>query len=186
MYINLGTPSSYPASVQRPPKNGGPVEDAAKALGMTPDDVMSQLRDGKSLGDIADEKGVSRDTLATALKAGMPADRAASGDSDKAVDKIIDQVGTARGPRGPKGPPPPPPASSSSSTGSSGVYGDSLTTEQQSTLAKLADLLGTDSGSLLGDLKSGTSLSSMLADKDVSREQLAGVVQNGLLIDARA
>jgi len=44
----------------------GPVA-AAKALGMAPDQIRADRLAGKSLGQIADEKGVSRDALVNAM-----------------------------------------------------------------------------------------------------------------------
>ncbi len=44
----------------------GPVV-ASKALGMTADEIRTQRLAGKSLGQIADEKGVKRDTLVSAM-----------------------------------------------------------------------------------------------------------------------
>jgi hypothetical protein len=184
-YSSLSVSGTSSTSSTSQKHRKGVIEDAAKALGMDAKDLVSELKDGKSLGDVADEKGVSRDTLASALKAGMPSEMAAKGNADEVVDKIIDQVGMpSGGPGGKGGPKGPPPGSGSSA--SSGIYGDSLTSSQQSTLNKLADLLGTDSASLLDDLKSGESLSTMLTDKGVSQDKLADTLQTGLLIDAKA
>ena|SRR5690242_15562855 len=43
------------------------MDAAAKALGMSSDDLKSELKSGKSLEDIAKQKGVSTDTLKSAI-----------------------------------------------------------------------------------------------------------------------
>jgi len=87
---------------------GGVIGVAAKALGLSPEKVIGRLKDGESLGDLADEQGVSRDDLAAALKAGAPPGLAASGRLDEVVSSMIDQVGLpAGGTRGPRPGPPP-------------------------------------------------------------------------------
>jgi lambda repressor-like predicted transcriptional regulator len=167
---------------------GGALDVAAKALGLSTDDVISQLKDGKSLGDLADEQGVSRDDLASALKAGAPPGMADAANVDKVIDTMIDRVGM---PERPQGPPPGPPPGDKSGLGSidsstSGVLGSSMTADQSSMLDKLSSLLGTDSTSLLDELKSGSSLSDLLADKGVDQSKLASILQDGLLFDAKA
>jgi predicted DNA-binding protein (UPF0251 family) len=45
----------------------GAYDAAAKALGMTTQDLMTELQSGKSLADVATEKGVDQATLKTAI-----------------------------------------------------------------------------------------------------------------------
>jgi len=45
------------------------LDAAAKALGMTADELRTELRSGKTLGQVADDKGVSRTALVDALVA---------------------------------------------------------------------------------------------------------------------
>jgi uncharacterized protein YidB (DUF937 family) len=44
------------------------LDAAANALGMTADELLAELKAGKTLGQLADEKGVSRDALVKAMK----------------------------------------------------------------------------------------------------------------------
>jgi hypothetical protein len=48
----------------------------AEKLGLSSDDLKAQLKDGKSLDDIATAQGISHEDLITAIKAGMPSDGA--------------------------------------------------------------------------------------------------------------
>lgn len=151
----------------------GHITAAAEVLGLSTDDVQQALAGGSSLADLAEQQGVSRDDLVSALVAAAPADIQSSDDVEDMVGSLVDQKGLA----GPAGPPP---------GGSSGVWGETLTSSQQDTLDSLSSLLGTSSSSLLGQLYSGTSLSDLLSDGGVSLKDLAGVVQDGLLIDTQA
>ena len=55
---------------ERSPLNGVQIMDAAAtALGMTRDDLMTQLKDGKSLADVATAQGISTEKLTADLLA---------------------------------------------------------------------------------------------------------------------
>jgi lambda repressor-like predicted transcriptional regulator len=178
----LGTTSSAvftaTSSTQqtRPPRY---VQTAAKALGMDPADVMSALKSGKSLADLAQQQGVSTDALTTALKADAPKDLQGSSGLDAAMQKLVNQQGV-RTPHGHHGHGAP-----SADPSATGALTGTLTADQQSTLSTLSGLLGTDSSSLLSQLQSGTSLASLLDSKGVSSATLAASLQKGLLIDAK-
>lgn len=59
----------------RPPRLGsGELEAAAKALGMTSDDLSTQLASGTSLADIAAQKGVDLQTVQDAIQAARTAE----------------------------------------------------------------------------------------------------------------
>lgn len=167
------------AAAGAPPIDGagkvpGHITTAAEALGLSTDDVMEALSAGSSLADLAEQQGVSRDDLVAALVADAPADLKASGDVEKMVGSLVDQVGLG----GPGGGRPP--------QGSTGILGESLTSQQQTTLDLLSNLLDTSSTSLVSSLRSGTSLASLLSGAGVSYETLAGAVESGLLIDTSA
>lgn len=165
----------------------GHVTTAAETLGLDVGDVMSSLQSGKSLFDLADAQGVSRSDLVAALKAGAPQELRESAD---AVVEALASTGGVGGPGGTggvgggrsagthQGPPPPP-------SGTTGVLSGSLTSTQQSTLSSLSDLLGTDAGSLLGQLQSGTDLTDLLSAKGVTLDQLSSTLEEGLLVDTR-
>ena len=148
-----------------PPPGGGPLKSAAEALGMSQDDLVAALKDGRGLADVADEQGVALDDVTAALKADMPPELAAAGTA----------AGGGRGF-----------AASRLDGSTSGVLGTSLTSGQQSTLETLGTLLGTDADSLLASLRSGARLSDLVAQRGVGNPALASVLADGLLLDTRA
>ena len=162
---------------------GGALNAAAKALGMSKSDVQADLASGKSLDD-----------LVTALKADMPKDLQNSDQADAIAEKIATTKGmdavrppAGAGPAGgPGGPPPGPPPSDNDDSSGTGVFGGNLTSSQSKTLDKLADLLGTDSTSLLQSLKSGTSLSDLVQQTGVDSSKVTSVLQDGLFVDTKA
>lgn len=158
----------------------GHISAAAEALGMSTSDVTDALKSGSSLADLAQQQGVSEDDLVSALVEDAPDELKSSSDVTEMVTKLVEQkgMGGPGGAGGPGGPPPGPPPGEST-----GVLGSSITSSQQDTLDSLADLLDTDTDSLVQSLQSGTSLSDLLENSGVSLDQLAGVVQSGLLID---
>jgi len=162
-----------------------PIDSAAKALGMSVEDLKSELKQNKSLDDVAAEKGVSHDDLAAALKVGMPKDgpQAAQGaDADSFIEAMTSQKG---GPRPPEG------GGhhgfrTSGIGDSTGVLGASMTGQQSDMLDSLSSLLGTSTDDLVNQLQSGTSLASLVSSKGVSSGSLAQVLQDGLLLDTKA
>jgi polyhydroxyalkanoate synthesis regulator phasin len=87
---------------------GGLFADVAKALGTTQDDLMEQLRDGKSIADVAKANGKSLADVHAAVTATMKTrlDKAVKdGDlTQKQADRILDRIsekvtaiGTAKG-----------------------------------------------------------------------------------------
>lgn len=75
---------------------------------LSADDLKSQLKDGKSLEDVATAQGVSHDDLITAIKAGMPSD-AVSGTGGVDATEMAEKIASTKGmpppePRGSGGP----------------------------------------------------------------------------------
>ncbi|HEX2809907.1 MAG TPA: hypothetical protein VHN80_27405 [Kineosporiaceae bacterium] len=64
-----------------------PIDAVASTLGMSADDIKTQLTSGKSLNDIATAQGVRHDDLITALKAGLPDRRKNSDDATAVAEK---------------------------------------------------------------------------------------------------
>jgi lambda repressor-like predicted transcriptional regulator len=161
---------------------GGAPESAAKALGMSDQDVSAALQSGTSLDDLAQQKGVSHDDLISAIKAGLPAGVEQSGRADQIAQSIATLVGSPR----PSVPPPGGSSGGSDSSAVSGVLGSSLDAGQRATLDGLSSLLGTTSDDLLASLRGGGSLAQLVDDKGVDRDQLASVLQDGLMVDTSA
>ena len=169
-----------PRQQSRP--GGGAIDTAAKALGLGRDDVIAALRAGSSMDDLAERQGVSHDDLVSALKKDMPAELANSGRADEIAARIAAQKGLPGNRTRHPDAVPTRPHNPSQDTGT-GVLGGSLTSTQQSTLTKLSALLGTDSGTLLKQLRDGTSLSTLTAAAAVSSASLASILQDGLMVD---
>lgn len=80
----------------------GHLDSAAETLGLSTDELVEQLHDGSTLGEIADEAGVDRQTLVDAILA----------DQEERVTEMLDESftgppagGPAGGPAGPEGRP---------------------------------------------------------------------------------
>jgi hypothetical protein len=80
----------------------GHLDTAAETLGLSTDELVEQLHDGTTLGEIADEAGVDRQTLVDAILA----------DQEERVTEMLDESftgppagGPAGGPAGPEGRP---------------------------------------------------------------------------------
>jgi hypothetical protein len=76
MTINAvgSTPTSWPVGSAQPRHHHDHAKvlaPAAKALGMSTDDLESQLKSGKSLSDVASAQGVSQDDLVAAIAADL-------------------------------------------------------------------------------------------------------------------
>ena len=155
--------------------HGGMLKSVAAALGMSTADLRTQLQSGKSLDDVAKDKGVSHADLLAAIKKGLPSDVASSANADQVAEDISTR----------KGLPPRPPKDSGASP-LNGVLGGSLTATQSKVLDALSSALGTDTPTLVSQLQSGASLSSLAAGKGVDGGKLADILQNGLLFDAKA
>ena len=156
------------------PSGKGPFEAVSSVLGMSADEIASQVQSGKSLDDLATDKGVSHEDLVAALKAGAPQ---GAKDSGK-LDEMIEKLASRKGVQGPMGPPP---------GGMGGLMGGGkLSGSQQSMLDSLSELLDISSEELQEELTSGTSLTDLLQDRGVSMDDLASAVQSGFLVDVRA
>lgn len=167
-------------------RNGkDPLTVAAKALGMTTDDLKTQLKDGKSLDDVAKAKGVSHDDLVKALKDNMPSDMASKTDASQMIEKMVSRQGMPPG-GGHGGPPPGPPPGGhrSHSSSSTGALSGTLTTDQQDLLDQLGSVLGTDTDTLVSALQSGTSLTDLLSSAGSAGKSLAASAKSGVLYDA--
>ena len=81
------------------------IAPVAKALGLTPDEIHSALRSGKTLAKLAGEKGVSRAALLAAIREGIQAEAKADGRTlsadqlDRMAARIADSTGPGEGGR---------------------------------------------------------------------------------------
>ncbi|QTE29263.1 hypothetical protein [Pengzhenrongella sicca] len=156
------------------PEAPGHISAAAEVLGLSTDEITEALAGGSSLADLAQEQGVSRDDLISALVADAPADMQALDNVEAMIGSMVDQTGLG----GPGGGPPP--------ANSSGVLGDSMTATQQDTIDALSELIEVEPSELLAQLRSGTSLADLISGAGLDVNDLAGAVEDGLLLDATA
>ncbi|MEZ5177996.1 MAG: hypothetical protein R2746_06840 [Acidimicrobiales bacterium] len=84
---------------------GAELDAAAKALGISADDLRTALRDGKSIADVAKEKGVDKQKVIDAMVAAAEArlDEAKAALPDR-IAAMVDGKMPAGGPRGEGGP----------------------------------------------------------------------------------
>ncbi|MFG1607703.1 hypothetical protein [Actinoplanes sp. NPDC049265] len=156
-----------------PPRNNGgqdPMAAVAEKLNLSGDDLKSQLRDGKSLDDIATAQGVSHDDLIAAIKAGLPADKAGA----------AEEIASA------KGMPPPPPGGGHGPGGGQGPRGANTGITDETKLNQISDLLDMDSDEVTSQASSATDLVKLLQSKGVDLSALRNVLNNGDLLDVAA
>jgi hypothetical protein len=162
------------------------LDNTAKLLGVSSDDLKSQLKSGKTLNDIASAQGVSSDDLLSALKTDLKANKPADAPelSDDQLTQMATGIAAGKGPgragghhgHGHGGPPP-----VSTSTD------DSDATTAEANLKQMSSALGLSQSDLLSKLSSGVSFSSMLgtsASNPYTASQFA--VSGGLAVDAYA
>jgi hypothetical protein len=145
-----------------------PMAAVATKLGLSSDDLKTQLKSGKSLDDIATAQGVSHDDLIAAIKSGMPADKASGADADAMAEKIAST----------KGMPKPPPGG--------GPKGANSGIQDSSKLDGVSKLLDMDSDDVSSQATSATDLVKMLQNKGVDLNQLKSVLNSGDLMDVSA
>ena len=129
------------------------LDAAAKAIGISTDDLLAQLKDGKTIADVAKAKGVSVQKVIDAMVA------AAKKDFDADIEKLItDQVnGTFERPDAPGGPGGP-----HRGFGFRGGFG----------LDAAAKAIGVSTDDLLAQLKDGKTIADVAKAKGVSTQKV--------------
>jgi lambda repressor-like predicted transcriptional regulator len=183
--MNVTSSTTAMFTTQSGSTSKSPLDVAAQLFGMSKVDLTSELKSGKSLDDVAKEKGVSTDDLDNALVANMPTSMANSGNAQQAAQSIASKVRLPSGHHH-HGPPPSSSTSSDSTSDSSTSSGTSSSTGSSDVLSELSTLLNTDPTSLKSSLSSGTSLSDLLSQSGISMDTLADTLQQGMLLDTTA
>lgn len=168
------------------------VSSAAAALGMSTQDVQSALRNGQSLADLAQQKGVSNDTLVGAVAQGLQAATSGSSAVNGDVTSIAQDIVNRKGVGGPHHHHHHGAVGSATSSGSdpdgdgdSDAAGETSDTSS-SPFTALSGLLGMSQGDLLSALESGTSLPSLLQQQGLSQQSLDALPAQGLAVDTTA
>lgn len=165
MFVSPAGPP--PAGMQQSMQKG--MEGTAKLLGMTTDDLQTQLRSGKTLNDLANAKGVSHDDLVASIEQGMKAAAPQGVQAPAGFDasRIAEDIAAGKRPEDPR------------AAGGPGGGADA-----DDKLSRLASALGTDTTSLLQQLQSGDF--SMLLDRTNPYAKTAGLPTGGLQTDVYA
>jgi hypothetical protein len=153
------------------------LDKTAELLGVSADDLGNELKSGKTLGDLASEKGVSSDDLLSALKTDIKANKPADAPelSDDQLTQMATGIAAGKGPGGPGGPPPPRRSD------------DDDATTAENNLKTLAEKLGMSQTDLLEKLTSGENFSSLLGSAGSNPYATGGYGLNGgLAIDEYA
>ncbi len=151
------------------------LDPAAKLLGLSPQELREDLRSGKTLADLAAEKGVSRDDLIAGVVSGLQAGPAGFVRNVQRAEQTTDLAAIAAklvDGKGFGGPPPPPPASASS--------------DVSQRLTTLTDALGIDANSLFSQLESGTTLGDIASQHGVSSSTLSTILTGPVAVDTAA
>lgn len=159
-----------------------PMQAVTDLLGGDKKAIFGELRSGKSLDDIAKEKGVSHTDLTAAIAKGLPADESGKAEEIAATKGLPARPAGGRHHHGP----PPADGNPSTSSAASGALTGSTTTGQQDRLDRLSSMLGTDAKTLLTQLSAGTTLTSLASAKGVDASKLTSVLQSGDLFDSYA
>jgi hypothetical protein len=99
-----GTKAADAEHPGRPHPRLGVLREAAEALDMEPADLLEELRSGKSIADVAEEKGVDEQTVVDAIvSAGTERLEQAIEELPEHAKEAVEREGLPEGPRGPGG-----------------------------------------------------------------------------------
>ena len=169
------------SSIQSQQKRSHPAMDAAaKLLGMSSSDLRSALQSGQSLADIASSKGISQDSLTSAMAAAIQ--KANPSVSSEQATKVATAIATRTPPAG--GPP------TDAAQGTDSTQDASGTTATQgkhnhrhagaAAMDAAAKALGMSTTDLMSSLQSGQSLTSIAKSKGVSQDDLVKAMASAL------
>lgn len=168
-----------------PPPVGGPggsnpmkqiMSGAASLLGMSDDDLRSALQGGRTtLADLATQKGVSQDDLLATVAKGVQDVGPPPGSGNVDATTIAQQIIDGRG-----GPPPP------GGHHRGGVHDGDADGDMATRLQSLTSALGMDTTSFFDALKSGSTLSDLAGQRNVSQNTLNQLLLGPVSVDAAA
>jgi hypothetical protein len=157
------------------------LDSVSPLLGVDAKDLVKELRSGKSLADVATEKGVTRDDLLAvvteALASGPGKSGHAAGPPSVDPATLAQQMVDRKGFGSPPPADPPPPRDSTQGTG---------TTDFGHAFSDLSESLGLSESDLVQALQSGTSLEAIAAQHGVPRDVLVTLFGQGSLVDTSA
>jgi uncharacterized protein YidB (DUF937 family) len=178
-YVQLNAAStaavSFTSYQSAAPRSSPVMDGAAKALGMDSSDLRTALQGGQSLSSIAQSKGMTIDTVISAMAASIQ--QANPGVSADQATKVA----TAMATRTPGGAPPQP---TDGATGTSAVGGHHHHHHGHKAVSaamdSVATLLGTTTTDLATATQSGQSLTQIASSKGVSQQSLVSAIATAL------
>jgi hypothetical protein len=156
-----------------------PMKLVATTLGITTDELKSQLREGKSLVEIASGRNVDRDRLVAAVKEGLPTDVAA--DATRMAEEIVSTKGLPVGPSRGEGTGRSAGPGAPVSTG--GPRGQVAGLDDAAKAGRLSSLLEVDADELTATVANAKELIDLMRDKGVDLGQLGSILTSGDLVD---
>ncbi|WP_285474349.1 hypothetical protein [Actinoplanes sp. NBRC 101535] len=167
--ISSVSAGGYTATYQPAQPKNDPMMKVAETLGLSSAELKDELGTGKTLNDIATERGVSHDDLIAAIEQGLPATAAAG-----AAEKIASSDGAT-----PPPPPPPPPAAPAGRGENSGL-------QDKEKLQQVSDLLDMDTKDVTEQATSAAGLIGLMQNRGVDLTQLRSVLSSGDILDVKA
>jgi lambda repressor-like predicted transcriptional regulator len=156
------------------------MQPLADLFHMSTTDLQNELRSGKSLADIAQEQGVSRDDLLATVKQGLQQYAPPGANLDAIANRIVDRTGGAGGAQGHH--------HHHHGGGGAGdaTSSDSTTTSLDQVLGPVAEMLNTTTPDLMSQLQNGTSLRDIAQQAGVDPSQLLDTLGRGIAVNTLA
>lgn len=185
--VSGSTALTYTPPDGPPPGASKVMEPAAQLLGMSTDDLQTQLKSGSTLDDLATSKGVSHDDLIAAITQGLQANAPAGADAAAGtaatggvdLTQMAEGIAAGKGPGGHGG------HGHHHHAGGGGVDALGETGDTTGKLQDLSDALGTDPDTLLSQLMGGDT--SEVGDASSTPYSSASALPtSGLAVDYRA
>jgi hypothetical protein len=179
--VGLAATANYAESTMR--RTPPPLTQTSKLLGLSTDELTTDLQSGKTLSSLANQKGVSSSMLVASvesdLKNNAPAGSTPSSSQLKQAASSLIQGGHGRHHHGGGGI-----SALSLLQSTSGSSSTDATATSTSGLSNTATLLGLSGSQLASSLQSGTTLSSLASQKGVSSSDLLASVESDLKANA--
>jgi uncharacterized protein YidB (DUF937 family) len=168
--------AQFAGSQSAPPANNPVMNGAAKALGMSSNDLISALQSGQSLASIASSKGLSEDKLVAAMATSIQ--QANPGVSADQANKVATAMATRTPPAG--GMPPVQADGANGTSASDGHHHHHGHKAVSAAMDSVASLLGTTTTDLATATRSGQSLTQIASSKGVSQQSLVSAIATAL------
>jgi hypothetical protein len=150
------------------------LDSAAQVLGMSAQDIQSAFQSGQSLADLAQQKGISKDQLVSAVAQGIQSlNLPGSPDPSQMAQRIVDRAGGLSGQRHHHGLGAI--LNGSDPDGDGDVDGAS-SEATVSPFAVVSGALGMSQSDLLSALESGTSLTDLFAQRGLTLPSQGSVI----------